>query len=67
MKIGDLVRMYGSTSPQYNGLVICTGGSSQQFKTAKILMFDGTITSISVSSLVEILSPAHEGAANASR
>ena len=61
MQVGDLVRFYESTHPDFNGIVIWRGRLNSPMETVKILMFDGSTQLRSPSSIVEILSPAHKG------
>lgn len=67
MQVGDLVRFYESTHPEYNGLVIWRGRVDSPLETVKILMFDGSTQIRSPSSIAEILSPAHKEVIHESR
>ena len=42
MQVGDLVRFYESTHPEYNGIVIWRGRMGSPIETVKILMCDGS-------------------------
>jgi hypothetical protein len=67
MQVGDLVRFYESTHPEYNGIVIWRGRLNSPMETVKILMFDGSTQLRSPSSIVEVLSPAHKEVIHESR
>ncbi len=67
MQVGDLVRFYESTHPEYNGIVIWRGRVDSPMETVEILMFDGSTQIRSPSSIVEVLSPAHKEVIHESR